>query len=285
MKKLLALILCVVMVMSLAPAAFAANEGTTGGVRVVNADQDPSFADLSVANSVITKLNKDIKALYTATAANETVFQSAKGIYDFTDSLAKELLKDTEKVKFPDGTTIYNEDLSSNLRKALNHVIGDEIRNYMNDRVDAFTNGNGRIQPDKYLNTYVKALNNTLGSAKAQKNIQALVLSIATMSAMQKANDAADDLYDAIKDWDHWNEFNWGDIDTMDPDGRYATAWLPTDTTLIPSGSWAALNQSIDGRYALYGWLNNDPSSSVAPVPAGTGNENVWPNELFGLVG
>jgi hypothetical protein len=274
MKKLLAMILCVAMVLSIAPAAFAA--GTTGGIATTyTPDLTPKYLDKAVASTLVSDLTKDIKALYTATVANETVFGSAKAIYSMTDSLAKELLKDTEKVKFPDGTTIYNEDLATNLRKALNHVIGDEIRNYMNDRVDAYTNTAGNIQPDKYLNTYVKALNSTLGSAKAQKNIEALILSIATMSTMSKANDAADDLYDAIVDWDHWDEFNWGAIATMDPDGRYDTAWLPSDTTLIPTGSWVAGVDSLEGRYALYGWLDNTPIDTTG-VP-NAGYPTVWP--------
>jgi hypothetical protein len=274
MKKLLAMILCVVMVLSLAPAAFAA--GTTGGVAIVNADQVPNYLDKAVMNSLIKDLNSDIKALYTATVANETVFGSAKAIYDLTNNLAKDLLKDTEKVKFPTGETLYNEDLVSNLRKSLNHVIGNEIRNYMNDRVAAYTNSAGNIQPEKYLNTYVKALNNTLGSETAQKNIEGIMLAIATMSAMQKANDAADDLYKEIKDWDHWNEFNWGNINTMDPSNNYFTTWLPSSTTLIPSGSAAASVDSLEGRYALYGWLNNTPVDATGATIS-EGYPTVWP--------
>jgi len=276
MKKLLALILCVMMFVAVIPtSAFA--EGTTGGVATTyTPDLTPKFIDKAAMNSLIKDLNKDIKALYTATVANETVFGSAKSIYDLTDNLAKELLKDTEKVKFPDGKTLYNEDLVSNLRKGLNHIIGDEIRNYMNDRVAAYTNGSGRVQPDKYLNTYVKALNSALGSEKAQKNIEGLMLAIATMSAQQKANDAADDLYKEIRDWDHWNEFNWGNIATMNPDPNYATTWLPSDTTLIPSGSGEAAVDSLEGRYALYGWLNNTPVDTTgATISAGF--PTVWP--------
>jgi hypothetical protein len=277
MKKLLALVLCVVMVLSLVPAAFAA--GTTGGVALATGTQIPNYIDKAVANALIKDLNDDIKALYTATVANETVFSSAKAIYDFSNGLAKELLKDTEKVEFPDGTTLYNEDLTANLRKSLNHFIGNEIRNYMDDRIDAYTNAAGNIQPEKYLNTYVKALNSALASETAQKNIESLVLAIATMSAMQKANDAADDLYDAIVDWDHWNEFNWGDIANMDPsvaaNGGYTGTWLPSSTTLIPSGSVDGLVDSIGGRFSLYGWLDNDPVATDGRPNAG--NPGVWP--------
>jgi hypothetical protein len=287
MKKLLALILCVMMFVAVIPtAAFA--EGTTGGTarRFAN-DMVPNYLDKGVAANAITDLNKDLTALYTATVANETVFGSAKAIYDFTNGLATDLLKDTEKIKFPDGTTIYNEDLTANLRKALNHIIGNEVRNYMNDRVDAYTNTSGRIQPDKYLKVFAKALNNALASETAQKNIEELVLEIAVMNAQKNANDKADDLYDAIVDWDHWNEFNWGRITSTvgDPDGAYNTTWRPSAYMLIPTGSDDVVDTSgagfptgdaVDGMFALYGWFNNTPVNTAPSTAANNGLPPVW---------
>ncbi len=261
MKKLLALILCVMMFVAVIPtAAFAA--GTTGGVAAAAGQVVPAFVDKAIAAAAIKDLNDDIKALYTATVANETVFGSAKAIYDFTNGMAKELLKDQESITFHTAAgdvTIYNEDLVSNLRKGLNHIIGDEIRNYMDKRVAAYTNNAGNVQPEKYLNTYVNALNATLASEKAQKNIQELFMEVACMKAQMDANDAADDLYQAIIDWDHWNEFNWGNIALMDPDPNYSTTWLPSATTLVPSGSDAAVADSAFAVAALQGVLNARP--------------------------
>jgi hypothetical protein len=99
MKKLLALILCVAMVMSFSATAFAGNEGTTGGQGYdVDFDRIPKYADASDAKKIVTNLGKDMKAMYYAIAADEAVFGTAKGIYDFTDSLAKDLLKDIDKL-------------------------------------------------------------------------------------------------------------------------------------------------------------------------------------------
>lgn len=258
MKKLLALILCVVMVMSLAPAAFAA--GTTGGETILDPEfpRQPDYDPAGIAKKTVTDLGKDMKAMYYAIAADEAVFGTAKGIYSMTDSLAHELLKDVDKWKT--GTiygTIYQEDLIDNVRKGLNHLIGNEIANYLTDHIDSFTDDDtGRVKPEKYLNTYVKAVNEALTSNKAQKNIQAVVYGLAALSLQKSVNDRADDLYDEIIDWDHWKEFYW----TTDEEGNalnvtkpdlhgYAWSWLPTDgetnTVLAPTGSEVTLNWNL----------------------------------------
>ncbi len=258
MKKLLALILCVAMVMSLAPAAFAA--GTTGGIAsAYDDDRLPEYVDTSVAKKTITDLGKDMKAMYYAIAADEAVFGTAKGIYSMTDSLAKELLKNIDKYETPFGD-IYQEDLIDNVRKGLNHVIGNEIANYLNDRVGTFTNSNGYVQPDKYMNVFVKAVNNALTSNKAQKNIQAIVYGLAALNLQKTVNDRADDLYDDIIDWDHWKEFHWttdeegNAINVTEPDlYGYAWSWLPTEgetnTVLVPTGSEQTINFLIPTGY------------------------------------
>jgi hypothetical protein len=281
MKKLLALILCVAMVLSIAPAAFAAfpgDPGTVGGDgHAYPGDRVPEYMGTAAAKKAVTDLGKDIKAMYYAIAADEAVFGTAKGIYDFTDSLAKDLLKDIDKVDFANGDTIYQEDLISNVRKGFNHIIGNEISNYLNDRVSNFTDGNGNIQPDKYLNTFVKAVNNALTSNKAQKNIQAMIYGLAALKTQVDVNDRADDLYDDIVEWDHWKEFYWthawdaeneewvaAQVEDPDPDagnGGYAFTWLPTwgvtNTVLVPTGSTATAFDAATANAMLHGDLDN----------------------------
>ena len=277
MKKLLALILCVVMVMSLAPAAFAGAEGSTGDgtAHGYRTDKTPKYDSTINAKKAIDNLSKDMKAMYYAIAADETVFGAAKGIYDFTDSLAKELITaDSLTVINPDGTKtkIYQDDLQSNVRKALNELISNEVENYMNDRIGSFTKNvdvetttrqlvpnvpgwpwagyhyedvtttttKTYIKPDKYMEVFAKALTNALSSSKAQKNIEAMVYGLAAINLQKDVNDRADDLYDDIRDWDHWSEFTgWGALSNPDPDAReggYAGAWMPTyDSILVPT--------------------------------------------------
>ena len=284
MKKLLALILCVVMVMSLAPAAFAGS-GSTGGT--YNYDEEyervPQYDSVGVAKKTISDLSKDMKAMYYAIAADETVFGTAKGIYDMTNGMAKDLLKDTDKLTYwaADPTTglmvkhtIYQEDLIDNVRKGFNHIIGDEIANYLTKHRGSFTDSDNNFKPDKYLNTFVKAVNNALTSDKAQKNIQALVYGLAAINLQKSVNDRADDLYDDIVDWDHWKEFYWtthydeetGELvadQVTKPHNaydNYAWMWRPTDgdtnTVLVPTGSTAAAADSIESFLALTGLYN-----------------------------
>ena len=270
MKKLLALILCVAMVLSIAPAAFAA--GTTGGdVNPYTYDRVPKYVDASVAKKAITDLGKDMKAMYYAIAADEAVFGTAKGIYDFTDSLAKDLLKGIDKFEFGP-VTIYEEDLIDNVRKGFNHIIGDEISNYLNKRIGTFTNSDGNIQPDKYITVFNKAVNEALTSNKAQKNIQAMIYGLAALKLQKDVNDRADDLYDDIVDWDHWKEFYFT-IDAIDPETglrhaaqvedpslNYFETWMPTsawsNTVLVPTGSEATGDDSVASLAMLLGLFN-----------------------------
>ena len=275
MKKLLALILCVAMVMSLAPAAFAA--GTTGGE--YNDDEEyvrgPHYASAGVAKKTVTDLTKDMKAMYYAIAADEAVFGTAKGIYDMTDSLAKELLKDTDKFTYYDVLgvkhTIYQEDLIDNVRSGFNHIIGNEIANYLTKHSGSFTDDDNHIKPEKYMNTFVKAVNEALTSNKAQKNIQALVYGLAALNLQKSVNDRADDLYDEIVEWDHWKEFYWtnhideetglpvADQVTKPHDAvdDYTWMWMPTgadtNTVLAPTGSDNVADDSVGSFKMLTG--------------------------------
>ena len=275
MKKLLAMILCVAMVLSLAPAAFAGS-GSTGGK--YNWDEEyertPQYISAGAAKKAISDLGKDMKAMYYAVAADETVFGTAKGIYDMTNGMAKELLKDTDKLTYYDVAgvkhTIYQEDLIDNVRSGFNHIIGDEIANYLTKHRGSFTDSDNNFKPDKYLNTFVKAVNEALTSDKAQKNIQALVYGLAAINLQKSVNDRADDLYDEIVDWDHWKEFYW--TTHYDAEGNlvadqvtkphnavddYSRMWRPTDgdtnTVLVPTGSNAAAGDSVDSYAMLLG--------------------------------
>lgn len=255
MKKLLALILCVVMVMSLAPAAFAA--GTVGVPATSGStDIDPQFQSVASAKKAISDINDDMKAMYYAIVADQTVFGTAKTIYDFSNGLATELLKDVASAKNGvTGNTVYNEDLTANVRKYLNATLSDEIAMYMNKRQDAFTNGDGFIQPDKYLKVFADAVSSTLGSEKAQKNIEAIVYGLAALKLQKSVNDQADDLYDAIDAWDHWGEFEGAFGALIDPDddddGLYVE-WLPADYIFTSTQSSTLGDDAAQASGALF---------------------------------
>jgi uncharacterized protein YcnI len=252
MKKLLALILCVMLFVSVIPtSAFAYTSVSGDGTAAKNADDlSPNFKSVATAKKAITNLGKDINAMYTALAADQTVFGTAKTIYDMTDALSKDLLKGVGSVKDPrTGATIYEDDLAGNVRKSLNKILGNQITNYMNDRTSMFLDSNGYVKPDKYLKVWGDAVKNALSSEKAQKNIEAIVTGLFAMKVQKAVNDGADDLYDEIVEWDNWGEFNWGTL--IKPYTRTAgsqgnidvyTAWNPVansdgdNTALISTG-------------------------------------------------
>ena len=73
MKKLLALILCVMLFVALIPSnAFA-------------------WEDKAVSNTAIKEAEKSIKNMYTAIAADELVFGTAKSLHDLFDGMATSL--------------------------------------------------------------------------------------------------------------------------------------------------------------------------------------------------
>jgi len=250
MKKLLALILCVMLFVSVIPtAAFAYTSVSGDGSAAKVAEQSPNFKSVATAKKAITNLGKDINAMYTALAADQTVFGTAKTIYDMTDSLSKDLLKGIGSYTYYTTETIngqqvrvaheiYEDDLATNVRKSLNGLIGNTITNYMNDRVSQFTsettNAAGEVirvvKPEKYLEVWGKAVENALSSEKAQKNIEAMVTGLFALKVQKDVNDGANDLYTDIVDWDHWNEFKWGSIniknaDIKNPDAAGIKDW------------------------------------------------------------
>jgi hypothetical protein len=151
MKKLLALVLCVVMVLSLAPAAFATDSRTEAQkgwnpdwkVGGTHNDAKAGWYSSQTNKNAIDDLNDAIDDMYNALAANQTVFSTAKGMHSLADGLAKGLLADvddfTYKVYDPATKTyiehtVDHDDLVDNSRAFLKAVIGTHITDYMNDR-------------------------------------------------------------------------------------------------------------------------------------------------------
>ena len=150
-------------------------------------------------------------------AVDQTVFNSAKAFYDFSDGLAKSLFANTEKATSPDGkVTKYQEDLIKNTRKFLNSVIGAEISSYLDARKDLYSSTDATtkqttIDPAKYMKVYAEAASKALGSEKAQKGIEAIALALMAASVRADITDRLDDLKIDIDDWGKWSEFGFAD--------------------------------------------------------------------------
>jgi hypothetical protein len=214
MKKLLALILCVMMFVAIIPtAAFA--ESISGGVVPSNS----GWNDKQASVQAIKDLKDDMKAMYFAITADQTVFGVAKAYHDLADGLAKNLFDGVESVKATDGEgntlTIYHDDLVDNVRVFIKQTIGAEIMK----ELDANKNGwydadNGTYNPEKYLKAFSDAATKAVNSAKAQKGLESLVWGLAALKAQKAVNDAGETLYYDMVDWgmDKYNEFGFEDF-------------------------------------------------------------------------
>ena len=211
MKKLLALILCVMLFVSVIPtSAFAAVDIKTAS----------GWAPKKDSADAVDAAKDAIKSMYIAIAVDETVFSTAKAMYNFSNNLAESLFADTESVKAPgaDKATDH-DDLVKNTRKYLNSIIGAEINTYLTDKAGRYTNKDGTYNPEKYMKVYAEAASKALGSEKAQKGIEAIALALMASNLQSDIFDRADDLRDAIDDWGagKWAEFGtFGDF-TADP--------------------------------------------------------------------
>ena len=186
MKKLLALVLCVMMFVAIIPTnAFA-------------------WEDKAVSNTAIKEAEKSIKNMYTAIATDELVFGTAKSLYDLSNGLAENMFAGVESVdKF--GTTdqkTYHDDLVKYTRQYMNKTIGDSIAKYISDRSASFTSTtiNGGVDPEKYLKVFVDAVNDAVSSEKAQAGLQAVVYNISLVKTYDTVMEQYKDLNDRIDD-------------------------------------------------------------------------------------
>ena len=216
MKKLLALLLCVMLFVAVIPtSAFAGDPPATG------------WEDKAVSNTAIKEAEKSIKNMYTAIATDELVFGTAKSLHDLFDGLAASIFDGVDSMEFkyaPDAMIgprpglsaqkIFHDDLVDNTRIYLKHIVGNSIAEYINARTDTFKSDsiNGGVDPEKYLNVFVAAVNDAVASEKAQAGLQAFIYDIYALKVRAARVDAYDDLYDAVADWgqDKGREFGNG---------------------------------------------------------------------------
>ncbi len=241
MKKLLALILCVMMLVAVVPTAAFADSISGGAV-----PSKSGWADKQTSAQLIKNLRDDMKAMAFSLAADQTVVGVAKSFHDLAEGLAKQMFDGVESVKIKD-KTIYHDDLVDHTRAYIKSVIGAEIMK----ELDANKNGwytpakDGKpasYNPEKYLNAFATAATKAVNSAKAQKGIEALVMGLAALKQQQAVNDAGEDLYYDLVDWgmDKYTEFGWEDF----LKGGTAAALTDDSTT------W--------GQYALASTANGD---------------------------
>ncbi len=222
MKKLLALILCVMMFVAIIPTAAFAD------VTVVPAQSGNGWrmGTKQWAKDAVDDATDAISDMYNALAANKGVFATVSAIDGVVVAMAKDLWAD--KDGFGD---LDNDAAETHTKNLLRSLIGSEITKYMNDHANAYASlnddGTVDIDPAKYLKTFATAASKAMTSEKATANIQAVVLSLAAAQAYKDFSDDMDDLLDEIIDWNDgkgtavWGRYFGQDI-AQDPLGIYA---------------------------------------------------------------
>ena len=269
MKRVLALLLCVLMFVSILPtSAFA-------------------WEDKAVSAAAIKEAEKSIRNMYTAIATDRLVFNSAVALHDYTNGLVERLFEDTDDYTWSN-TTVYHDTLVDNARAYLKLTIGNSIAEYINDRKSVFTSNtiNGGVDPVKYLNVYIAAVNNAVASEKAIKGIQAFMYDVIALRVLDSIWDRFDDLKADAADWglDKLAEFgpDYADFTKtppwLRPDAYTKVAWANDMEDLLKiltgvttsGGTGGGLGLAADGPVLGLAAAPEELDNEPAPVENGS---------------
>jgi hypothetical protein len=148
MKKLLALVLCVMMFVAVIPTAAFADAVQPAPVP---ADPTDAWPSVYASNKAISNAKKNIEYLYNGLAADNAVFSGIKAMDSFVVDLAKGLFTDVDDYTYTTRVwdvatqkfiekkyTVSNDTLVKNTKAELRSIIGDSISDYMNDHIASY---------------------------------------------------------------------------------------------------------------------------------------------------
>ena len=187
MKKLLALVLCVVMVMSLAPAAFA------GGYAV----DDPLYSvagyNKQIAN-MIKHTRENVEDAYKALVGDKVVYTSAKAmddtVVDLVDAIANPLI---EKGKA-------NKAWADGVKNAIRHYLDETVADKIADDFHKCLDKDGNVDDLKYAQLIANSINKALTDKKFVAGYQAVATYFALGQVVSDIKDNLKDEYEAFQD-------------------------------------------------------------------------------------
>jgi hypothetical protein len=248
MKKLLALVLCVMMFVSvMSTSAFAAYDTTDQRV----------WAGASQQKKIVEALRTNVENMYGSYAVDNAVYNSVKTIDDIIKDLVDEALKDYGSNAFsPTSGTTINDAIVAGLRSTIGGQITDYLQKHQNDFYRFDSLGNRVFNPSAYAGAFAKAASEALTSEKAAAGIQAFMLYAIQRSAFSKLALEADSLRNEIIGWEHWADYGWDDT------SRSILGWhvpgTDTDGTNNLDGVLHRLTGAYDTALSALGQLGVD---------------------------
>jgi hypothetical protein len=248
MKKLLALVLCVMMFVSvMSTSAFAAYDTTDQRV----------WAGASQQKKIVEALRTNVENMYGSYAVDNAVYNSVKTIDDIIKDLVDEALKDYGSNAFsPTSGTTINDAIVAGLRSTIGGQITDYLQKHQNDFYRFDSLGNRVFNPSAYAGAFAKAASEALTSEKAAAGIQAYMLYAIQRSAFSKLALEADALRSDIIGWEHWGDYGWDD--TSRSILRWHVPGTDTDGTNNLDGVLHRLTGAYDAALSALGQLGVD---------------------------
>jgi len=195
MKKLLALILCVMMFVSVIPTmAFAEDAPTSKGVKEYPWIDNPLESATQYQkeiNNMIKNTKSKIETAYGVLIGDQVVYNSAKGMDDtivgLVDAIANPLL-DKGKMTKDDVTKV-----KDSIRLLMDELVATDMA-----KTEKYTDSDGKVDPIKYAQTFAKAVNDAMTGKKFQKGYEAVATYFALSQMVSDINDKLSDDYTAF---------------------------------------------------------------------------------------
>jgi len=280
MKKLLALILCVMMFVSVIPTmAFAGEAEPTTNTQTPAAAavaypwiDNPLMAAAQYKKEIenmMKNTKEDIENAYAEFASNKSVYSTAKGMDDtivgLVDAITADLIGKKIAVYNADGTLDktdltkvqyqFKKDDADNIKTQIRKLVDGKVADKMEENeykfVTKYKDGKpSEINPIKYAQTFADSVSAVLTDKDFQKGYEAVATYFALSSLVKNVNDTLKDEYKAF----------YGDVD-KDFDKDFATNYPDlyaeyidtiTEGAENPFWAWAGVTE-----YPLYpdnGW-------------------------------
>ncbi len=210
MKKLLAMILCVMMFVAVIPtSAFAAAPAVASWPTIDNPLETVAQYKKEISD-MVKETKKSLETAYGVLVSDQVVYGTAKGMDDtivgLVDAISKKLVEDNTTITYNGGaasitiTKNYVDGVKDQVRLLIDSLVAaDMAKTYKYAEFDA--NGNiKKIDPIKYAQTFSKAVSDALTNKKFMKGYEAVATFFALGQLVKDTNDKLKDEYDLFKE-------------------------------------------------------------------------------------